>query len=369
MHSPLPTVEMADADADAAEAALSDFLSATRTRFAAHIRRRGVSPDDGSHAFVVTLSEPTARRPVPEHAVRMNVRVSRDVSSASPAAAAPRIFYCLESQCAWKEASVPQTGDAAAGWSDAAVDRIVRSKASLSSLVDLSDSFGATRLVPRDVLDSLPPEDSGESKDEAPVDSSAAPSHAASARGRATDEQRESLELERQLVALFGECDGDGTGNLPAATFAAVLRRADLGLTDEQLSLVIGQADENDDGVVDYREFVTAAVQLIHALRAKMEAAQRIKSRAKRAHEMALEKCYAPEVVAAAKAAEALIDAEDCSGSRVVHRKTLRRLLVSPKYVRKWAPALRHHADRRLLSQDRIVARGGEHDHGVRHRG
>lgn len=45
----------------------------------------------------------------------------------------------------------------------------------------------------------------------------------------------------------------------------------DLGISGHELRMIIAEADENDDGVIDYREFVPVAIELIQSFKARQE--------------------------------------------------------------------------------------------------
>ena len=50
------------------------------------------------------------------------------------------------------------------------------------------------------------------------------------------------------------------------------MQRVDLGISPQEMRFVISEADENEDGVVDYKEFVLLAVDMIQSFRARNNA-------------------------------------------------------------------------------------------------
>ena len=66
--------------------------------------------------------------------------------------------------------------------------------------------------------------------------------------------------------------DIDGSNTLSLSEFKEVMRMADLGLSDREVSRVLAEADVNDDGVIDYAEFVPLAVDLVQGLYARADA-------------------------------------------------------------------------------------------------
>lgn len=78
-------------------------------------------------------------------------------------------------------------------------------------------------------------------------------------------------EMEQVLVQLFREADVDGNNVLSLPEFKSVMAKANLGLDDKQMKLLMAEADSDSDGQIDYFEFVPLAVDLITSLQAKME--------------------------------------------------------------------------------------------------
>ena len=50
------------------------------------------------------------------------------------------------------------------------------------------------------------------------------------------------------------------------------MQRVDLGISPQEMRFVISEADENEDGVVDYKEFISLAVDMIQSFRARNNA-------------------------------------------------------------------------------------------------
>jgi hypothetical protein len=55
----------------------------------------------------------------------------------------------------------------------------------------------------------------------------------------------------------------DGNGVLDRAEFKACLMSADLGLTRKEINLLLTEADDNGDGVVEYDEFVPLCFKIL----------------------------------------------------------------------------------------------------------
>lgn len=97
-----------------------------------------------------------------------------------------------------------------------------------------------------------------------------------------TDDQ-----LVEMLTKLFLKGDVDGNGVLDAKEFKKLLNESDLGLSQKEIKILYTQADLNEDGAVEYREFIPACVQLIGVLKAKASAEQAAISKEIEAREIA----------------------------------------------------------------------------------
>jgi hypothetical protein len=62
------------------------------------------------------------------------------------------------------------------------------------------------------------------------------------------------LELHELLTSLFMEADVTKSGELKYEEFIRCMEKADLGISAPELRLVMAEADDNDDGVIDYEE-------------------------------------------------------------------------------------------------------------------
>jgi len=78
-------------------------------------------------------------------------------------------------------------------------------------------------------------------------------------------------QMEQVLVQLFREADVDGNNVLSLPEFKTVMEKANLGLDEKQMKLLMAEADSDCNGAIDYFEFVPLAVDLITSLQAKME--------------------------------------------------------------------------------------------------
>jgi Ca2+-binding EF-hand superfamily protein len=72
---------------------------------------------------------------------------------------------------------------------------------------------------------------------------------------------------------LFDQADQDGNGFLDRKEFKQVFvsLKEELGLSNKVIKQIMAEADENDDGVIEYREFVPMAVDVINIIEAKQD--------------------------------------------------------------------------------------------------
>ena len=74
-------------------------------------------------------------------------------------------------------------------------------------------------------------------------------------------------EMSEFILQLFMENDTDGNGLLDRFEFKEVLRSAELGLNAQDIRAVLAQADENDDGLIEYKEFLPLMVEIMTVIK------------------------------------------------------------------------------------------------------
>jgi Ca2+-binding EF-hand superfamily protein len=107
-----------------------------------------------------------------------------------------------------------------------------------------------------------------------------------------TSDNEDLQSLSTMLINMFKEADDDGSGkkrifvlplffflnsccfigSLTFDEFQKLMEQVELGISPQELRFVISEADENENGVVDYEEFVPLAVDLIQSFRARNRA-------------------------------------------------------------------------------------------------
>mmetsp|Transcript_7630 Transcript_7630/g.18250 ORF Transcript_7630/g.18250 Transcript_7630/m.18250 type:complete len:458 (-) Transcript_7630:73-1446(-) len=87
----------------------------------------------------------------------------------------------------------------------------------------------------------------------------------------ASVEEMTPEELRERITSIFLEADVDGNGFLDHKEFKEVVRRftTELGLEVSDMRRIMAEADENEDGAIEYHEFVPAAADMIETAVAK----------------------------------------------------------------------------------------------------
>ena len=70
-------------------------------------------------------------------------------------------------------------------------------------------------------------------------------------------------ELTAALADIFNSADEDGNGTLDREEFARCLQDVSVDLTDDEINYLLANVDENDDGVIDFKEFQPVAFNLL----------------------------------------------------------------------------------------------------------
>jgi Ca2+-binding EF-hand superfamily protein len=80
------------------------------------------------------------------------------------------------------------------------------------------------------------------------------------------------LAMEEMLINLFTKADFGCSGYLTATEFRSILDSLDLGVTSFQQTILMAEADVNEDGKIQYGEFVPVCAELLQAFKAKAAA-------------------------------------------------------------------------------------------------
>jgi len=86
-------------------------------------------------------------------------------------------------------------------------------------------------------------------------------------------------ELEDIVLQIFKEFDEDQSGFLDRQEFKKCLASARLGLTSREINTIMAEVDENEDGVIEYGEFMPLAIELLQSMQVSGEVAEASKQR------------------------------------------------------------------------------------------
>jgi len=79
-------------------------------------------------------------------------------------------------------------------------------------------------------------------------------------------------ELQEFLADIFIEADRDKSGTLSYKEFKEVIQTSRLGFSKQEIRRMLMEADENEDGYIDYNEFLPIGVDIVQAIFARREA-------------------------------------------------------------------------------------------------
>jgi len=89
------------------------------------------------------------------------------------------------------------------------------------------------------------------------------------------DDEAVLQRLYERLGSMFREADEDQSGLLDREEFLHLLEDAELGITANELQIVLSEADEDVDGQIDYEEFLPIAIDLVQSFRARQVAQEK----------------------------------------------------------------------------------------------
>ena len=78
------------------------------------------------------------------------------------------------------------------------------------------------------------------------------------------------VKMEAMLIHLFTEADQHKTGYLTAIDFKQIISGLNLGIDAFQQSILLAEADENEDAKIQYGEFVPICAELLQTYKAKV---------------------------------------------------------------------------------------------------
>ena len=144
--------------------------------------------------------------------------------------------------------------------------------------------------------------------------------------------------LRKALYEVFHAADKDHSGSLDYTEFKNAFKNLSYGLKDNDIYTLISLADENNDGLITWEEFVPIGVEVIKTFYARNEAQQNAKDSIKELNKEAMEAVYYPEIKKAWEILEKEFKKQDFKDKGIVTmfqlKKVLRKSnLVTPKEI------------------------------------
>lgn len=137
-------------------------------------------------------------------------------------------------------------------------------------------------------------------------------------------------ELQEFIMDMFLRFDTDQSGYLDRKEFKQLMQSAELGLSKKEIRRVMSEADENDDGVLEYREFVPVMVEIVHGIKAKEAAAREAEMEADEAREaVEMHLLHGMPREELEQMMAGVFQAADADGSGILDRKEFAKCLKS----------------------------------------
>ena len=151
--------------------------------------------------------------------------------------------------------------------------------------------------------------------------------------------------LREEIYTLFNEADTEGKGFLSMEQARKVMSSVSgrLQLTDEDLMWIMSEADENDDGKLEYEEFLKLAMDVFRSMFAKDELNNR-ERRKEQISEVMMQKLHGLTKDELLDDFKAMFDMYDEDKTGFLSRAQFRRSLMEAKvgFTRKEINALMH---------------------------
>eukprot|EP00753_Platysulcus_tardus_P014045 PLAT4000.3.p1 GENE.PLAT4000.3~~PLAT4000.3.p1 ORF type:complete len:655 (-),score=371.52 PLAT4000.3:74-2038(-) len=283
------------------------------------------SADERTHTLEVVWSAPAASSPVASDVVHTSFHLTGKADGG----------WAL--QWSVEEERLRQSGAALRRLNDARLAAILAQKRVLQGMIDVRLDYHDSRMREPSSLDDMfgrkaveEGEHDGEGDGAGGSGELAGFSRSDAGSGDEGDDDLISeavADWEDVLVRLFEEADLNKSGSLDLREFRLLLHSSELGLGESEMALLMAQADSNDDGEIDYAEFVPVAVDILATLRAGEEARAELAEEEDAASEEAMRLLFESERGFVLKAIANGCAELDADRTGLLTRKQLRRVL------------------------------------------
>lgn len=131
---------------------------------------------------------------------------------------------------------------------------------------------------------------------------------------------------------MFVEADVDGNGSLSYAEFKEAFKGLTYGLSENDINTLVALADENNDGKIDWHEFIPVGIESIKTFFSRNKALQRAKTVEKEINKEALKKVYWNEIVKADEVLQKKFLRFDDQKTGKVPRAVLRKAMTTTNF-------------------------------------
>ena len=102
--------------------------------------------------------------------------------------------------------------------------------------------------------------------------------------------------LKRALYEMFELADKDKSGQLTYQEFYDAFKTLSYGLSENDIKTLVALADENDDGLIDWEEFIPIGIESIQTFFARNKTLQRAKAYERELNKEAIQLVYQDEI-------------------------------------------------------------------------
>jgi len=208
------------------------------------------------------------------------------------------------------------------------IDRVLNNKLKIKALLHLGTEFEYTRTIDEHGNVINPFEEKFDITKATDLSS-----FAKKAEKINVDSPRFSKQLQKTLADLFAKMDKDGSGNLSVEELHLGLKSLAYGLTEDDVLALVSLADENEDGLIQFEEFTTIALDTIKAFLARNKANEMINQREKKIHQEAMAMVYWPEIENADKILQKKFSKLDKDKNGIIYVEQLKKILIDCNLV------------------------------------
>lgn len=282
------------------------------------------------HNYYVEFSRPHKIKPIPESTVKIFFYVIDTTDEEDNDPEKPyKVEFNFESESLRHTLDKTMRKNMFEKW----IDRVLEKKSKIKELLHLGTEFEYTRIIDetgKSVNPFVPKFDITKINDfEEEIKES---------QKVRVESPRFIRTLTKALYEVFHNADKDQSGSLSYREFKDAFQNLSYGLNENDIYTLISLADENDDGLISWEEFVPIGVEGIKTFYARNQVRQKAAETIKDINSEAMEAVYYPEIKKAWEILEKEFKKQDIhdKGTVTIYqlKKVLKRSnLVTPKEI------------------------------------